>query len=531
MAETIKEFLVALGFKVDEDAFKKFDSAIVRSTGKVAVLGSTAIATSAAVQFAVERIARQLEDLYFAAQRSNTTVANLKTFQFAMGQIGIGADAAAQQVAGLARSLRLNPGVEGLIRNLGVQTREANGELRDSTKIIHDLVSNFRKMPFYLAAQFAQLLGIDADALLMMEKNFDESEKAGARFTEMLKRAGLNLDDPKWHDFMVRLREVESDLGLLAILIAQALLPVARVLLDLVDGIAKAFIDLDKATGGWSSTLIGLVGALGAAKTALWAIRALLRLFGIGVAAEAAGGAAAAAGGAAVATGGAAAAATGAVAAGTTAFAWPVGIAYGLWLALRSKAANQNEAEDLKRALGAGGASGGSEPLGIRSNNPLNLMPGGHEKVFGSAYDGVAAGVGNIVRLYRGGVDTLAKLAEAWAPAKAGNNVGAYIADLVGKTGFAANQALNLTDPAVLGRLIPAMIGHENGKNPYSGDFLRSAIAGGLATSGAPTVTISQKTDIHVTGAGDPHSAAQEIANSQTRVNGDLVRNAAGAVR
>ena len=44
-------------------------------------------------------------------------------------------------------------------------------------------------------------------------------------------------------------------------------------------------------------------------------------------------------------------------------------------------------------------------------------------------------------------------------------------------------------------------------------------------------ISIDQKTDIHVLGAGDPAAVAREVGAAQSRVNGDLVRNLSGAIR
>ena len=48
---------------------------------------------------------------------------------------------------------------------------------------------------------------------------------------------------------------------------------------------------------------------------------------------------------------------------------------------------------------------------------------------------------------------------------------------------------------------------------------------------GAASAHISQETKITVVGAGDPKNVADRVTAQQDRVNGDLVRNFAGAVR
>lgn len=58
----------------------------------------------------------------------------------------------------------------------------------------------------------------------------------------------------------------------------------------------------------------------------------------------------------------------------------------------------------------------------------------------------------------------------------------------------------------------------------YAKKFQEPLSADGKNLS-APQVSITQKTDIHVAGGGDPHDTARQVAAAQGRVNGDMVRN------
>lgn len=116
-------------------------------------------------------------------------------------------------------------------------------------------------------------------------------------------------------------------------------------------------------------------------------------------------------------------------------------------------------------------------PLGIRSNNPLNLRPGGKESVFGSPAEGISAGIRNIVENYRG--MTLAAMIRKYSPPTAPGNSEAtyqgYVSDVSAQTGIGPNQVPNLTDRASLVPLIQSFIRHENGQNPYSKEMIDQA--------------------------------------------------------
>jgi hypothetical protein len=50
-------------------------------------------------------------------------------------QVGGSADSAMSSLESLARFIRTNPGAEGFLNRLGVQTRDASGNMRDMASI------------------------------------------------------------------------------------------------------------------------------------------------------------------------------------------------------------------------------------------------------------------------------------------------------------------------------------------------------------------------------------------------------------
>src|SRR5271154_7181721 len=131
MAEStvIKEFLVALGYKHDETAAKKFKDGIVSVTKAVESLGVRVEATALAVAYGVARFASNLEALYFAAQRTNSSASSLKAFDLAARNFGASIEEAQGSVEGLAAFLRNNPGganvVAGWLGSVGLSARDA----------------------------------------------------------------------------------------------------------------------------------------------------------------------------------------------------------------------------------------------------------------------------------------------------------------------------------------------------------------------------------------------------------------------
>ncbi|MGA4275572.1 hypothetical protein ACI2VH_02955 [Ralstonia nicotianae] len=205
--DTIREFLVKLGFAIDDSGQKRFAAGVEAATWKVIQLGTAIATTAGAVVAGVAKIADQMESLYFASQRTGAAVANIQALGFAAGQMGSSAEAARGSLESLARFMRNSPGAEGLIHSIGVQTREANGSLRDTTEIIDDLGKRFADMPYYRANAYAQALGIDEKTLMAMREGMGEF---GDEYRAMLATAGMDSQAAakSSHEFMNEVRSL-----------------------------------------------------------------------------------------------------------------------------------------------------------------------------------------------------------------------------------------------------------------------------------------------------------------------------------
>lgn len=250
----IKEFLVALGFKVDDKKLKDFSKSIDNATkfvGKLAI-GMEAMAT--AVETAVVKVSEKFEDLYYASIRMNDSVENIRGMTFAIGQLGGTAAGGMQALENLGEFFRSNPGGERFVQGLGVQTRDANGQLRGMTEILKDLGTALRAMPYYRAKVVGGVLGIDPRTLQALLRDTGEAQ---SKFHDLAQRMGVDQDKAAKasHDFMNDLRELMAVVTLTFDRIVLKLQPVS-------DRIIKGLEDLDQATGGWSTALIVLGGIL-----------------------------------------------------------------------------------------------------------------------------------------------------------------------------------------------------------------------------------------------------------------------------
>ncbi|HBN3823678.1 TPA: lytic transglycosylase catalytic [Escherichia coli] len=190
-AETIKDFLVSLGFSVDDAGAKKFGSVLAGTTANVIKMGLAVEGAALSVVAFTAKIASGLDNLYRASQRTGATVQGIQSIGYAVSQVGGSVDAARSSLESLSRFIRNNPGAEGFLNRLGVQTRDASGNMRDMAAIFTGVGQKLSSMPYYRANQYAQMLGIDENTLMAMRRGVGQFS---AQYSEMVKAIGFNAD-------------------------------------------------------------------------------------------------------------------------------------------------------------------------------------------------------------------------------------------------------------------------------------------------------------------------------------------------
>ena len=189
--ETLKDFLISLGFQVDDAGAKKFDAVITGATLKAIDLGVKVEAAALSVVAFTAKVASGLDKLYWASQRTGATVEGIKQIGYAVSQVGGSVDGARGSLENLARFMRNNPGAEGFLNRLGVQTRDASGNMRDMATIFTGVGQRLSSMPYYRANQYAQMLGLDENTLMAMRRGIGEYI---GQYNAMKKAIGFNPD-------------------------------------------------------------------------------------------------------------------------------------------------------------------------------------------------------------------------------------------------------------------------------------------------------------------------------------------------
>lgn len=212
-AETIKDFLVSLGFQVDESGARKFESVLTGTTLQAIKMATAVEAAALSVVAYTAKIASGLDNLYWASQRTGATVAGIQQIGYAVSQMGGSVEGARGSLENLSRFMRNNPGAEGFLNRLGVQTRDASGNMRDMASIFTGVGNKLNTMPYYRANQFAQMFGIDENTLMAMRRGVGQFS---AQYSQMAKAIGYNADNAavSSNKFMTSLRSFGQMAGM-----------------------------------------------------------------------------------------------------------------------------------------------------------------------------------------------------------------------------------------------------------------------------------------------------------------------------
>ncbi|EFN5361828.1 lytic transglycosylase catalytic, partial [Escherichia coli] len=168
-----------------------FGSVLAGTTANVIKMGLAVEGAALSVVAFTAKIASGLDNLYWASQRTGATVQGIQSIGYAVSQVGGSVDAARSSLESLSRFIRNNPGAEGFLNRLGVQTRDASGNMRDMAAIFTGVGQKLSSMPYYRANQYAQMLGIDENTLMAMRRGVGQFS---AQYSEMVKAIGFNAD-------------------------------------------------------------------------------------------------------------------------------------------------------------------------------------------------------------------------------------------------------------------------------------------------------------------------------------------------
>jgi hypothetical protein len=545
----LKEFLVALGFRVDEPGFGKFKTTVGQATKAAVDLGEAVAASAAVIGIAVTRISEQFGDLYFATQRVGGSVAGLQAFQFAAARIGLSTDQARAGIEGFSASVRRLPALRGLFQQLTGTAFDPNNPEKSFETLIRRLRSFGAPgtQGYAIGSRFAELFGIPEDQLVLYEKNIDQLTAQQAEYARAQKAAGIDAGELAKNSaaFNAQLALLETNLAMVGDRFWQDIVGPATDAVKWINNLVAAFQRLNVETHGMAGGAATVGGTALGGWVGLKMLRGLLARVGIGGAA-----AGAEAGAGAGAAGGIGAAGASLFGAGLLrgllgplgiylAMTGPAGEGEDAETAARHRQmAEMSQAERMRFLAGGGASTGGAGGLLATADSMADKF-GIPRRIFralvgieshwkqGAVSDKGALGLSQLMPdTARGeGVDPSDPTANLQGGAS-------YLSKLYRKWG---NWTLALAEYNAGAKHMGYGLGYAaevlaDAEGGVSRGMPQSALIPAGASSGQP-VTINQRTQVTVNGATDPHATATAVASAQGNVNNDLVRNLAAVVR
>jgi hypothetical protein len=510
--EILREYLLALGFKMDNPGERNMRRVLGAVHKSADLTGKSILGLGASTVAMVTIFANQMQKLYYASQRSRETAGNLQAIAFGAKQIGLGGDQMIAAVEGMQRAIRLNPGLQGLLAQLGVDiTKGPADQLKELVKVLG-------KMPSYVGSRFASMFGLDPDTLLQLQLNIKELEEAEQKRKDFAKALGIDTEAmaQAGKDYAKDLGEIVEKWGMVKDVISMKLLPYFKDMAGFTKDIADNLIRVIQGSKDLPDIGDKVLEAAGVKK-----VGGGVKLHGVDEP--------------------------------DTRPGWqritqnaferqsfwdfitkgPRKIQVDPWANIPKSVRKRSGTVTEPDSTSASAQMVLADTLGLKNFNPGNLRNWNGERknqgfsVFGSFQEGLSAMAGNLAKYANQGWNTIKQIAEHWAP-RSENDTEAYIKSLVKQLGVGADISLDLKDPETLRKVMGAIITNENGRNPFSPETLNAAIATRL---GSPSVQLQQTTNIHMHGVTNPREAGHVAASQQERVNGDIVRDMRGAIR
>ena len=518
-ATTIKEFLVGVGFKVDQSSFSNFKNGISKATASLVGLNLATNLSVAGIYKLVKASAEEIEVVSKLAKKINSSTKDVMELGYAASLSGSSVEAMNSSLENLNRvggeaALGVGRGAI-LFKKLGINAKDANGKLKSTTQLMSDVTNKIKGLGSGEKNAVLSKLGIDPSLATTLTSDISELR---TEFSQLYDSVGIKSEEAAQGatEFLDSITRIKTVFGLLKKSIAieffkpmkesidalrknviinmpkikqsfvsgfKAIFSASKAFFQVGKGVVKMFSTLHASTNGWStgilaaaagwrilsktilSTPLGRVLALGAA---IGLLVEDLMVFNKG---------------------------------GNTAINWEKPKLFFEWLQQTGPAKSLGALVAVFKELG---------------ESIYNAFSGNGMLAINSFIDAIAALASGILHL----IETIT------GPLKGAFQV---IQNIASGT---KNIVKNIAD------FSPSKFGEEIGSS-LSGIFRKqkeileyNERSSGFGTKYAPDITrnktatvVNQENNFTINGASSPSSAGQAVLGQMSRVNGDLARN------
>lgn len=198
MNNTIKEFLVGLGFQIDEAGLRKFTDSITSASLRTAAFGAAMVAASGLIVKGISSVANEFTELDLLAQKYNSTASEIDDFVDAAEMVGVGGDTAKQALASMNKvvgeaSMGIGRG-KVVLEKLGIAAKDASGKVRPTVEVMSDLQAKLATMDRGQAMAMMEKLGLDPQMLRMFNGELGDLAMIQSEMSANDKSVGLDFE-------------------------------------------------------------------------------------------------------------------------------------------------------------------------------------------------------------------------------------------------------------------------------------------------------------------------------------------------
>ena len=191
--ETIKEFMVGLGFQIDEAGLQKFNQGITKSSIAVTAIGTAAVAAAGMLTSFVAGVADKFAAVGDLADRVNTTSEEILRLGYVATLSGSSVQEANASIENLSRiageaALGVGRGAAAF-KEFGISAKDQNGNLKDTSVLLAEVGDKIKDMGRGEQIAVLQKLGIDPTMIGALTSDISG---LAAEFDQLYKTAGID---------------------------------------------------------------------------------------------------------------------------------------------------------------------------------------------------------------------------------------------------------------------------------------------------------------------------------------------------
>ncbi len=241
MSTILEDFLIRLGFTVDDAQQKKFERHADGATKAITSIAGAAKDVAVRVATMVDDFAGRMEQLYFVSKIAHSSAVNLDAMGKGAERAGVSAQRMQDIIAGVAIKLQ-QPGLAAFFAgrfNLNLEGKEPAEQVKEIIRALSEMDPKLS----YLRNTYGAMLGIGPAELELFRAFRKEIDEAEFKRKQSLKDAGVDLDSvtKQAHEYANAWRDVGLQWDVLGQKFSQVFLPIGTWLGRMVNGVLKEF--------------------------------------------------------------------------------------------------------------------------------------------------------------------------------------------------------------------------------------------------------------------------------------------------